>query len=107
KANQSISVGANQSVSVSGNQSISVQGERSVTVTKKDSETFKDTRDVTVHLADTLTLKNTHLGKYQGGREVIVEKYDKTTVSGADKTTSVNGKYGIVADVEYKVTHKS
>lgn len=103
KNNQSVSVAANRSVSVGANSSLSVSGERSVTVTKKDDETFHDTRTVKVEKTDDLTITLKHTGNYDGGREVTVKQFDNTTVNGANKNDTIHGQYNITADEHYKV----
>ncbi len=97
KNDQSLSVGANRSVSVGANQTTSVSGTRTTSVTKKDTQTFSDEQAITVTLAQT--------GTYNQGRTTSVNaKDDKLTVSGANKTTTVHGKYEITADTLFQVT---
>ena len=104
KNNQSISVGANRSISVGGNESTSVTGTRSATITKKETQTFRDEREMTVTKTDTVTITGKHTGTYNGSREETVLHGDTLTVNGSDKTTTVHGKYDITADTHFQVT---
>ncbi len=107
KHSQSISVGADRSVSVGGNESISVTGTRSSTISKKETQTFKAAREMTVELTDTETITGKHTGTYHAGREQTVEKGDVLTVVASDKTTTVHGKYDVTADTHFQVTQGS
>lgn len=104
KHNQSISVGADRSVSVGGNETISVTGTRSSTITKKETQTFKDDRQMTVTGTNTDEVTKLHTATYHAGRTETVEaKGDHLTVTGSDKTADVDGKYDITAKTEFQV----
>lgn len=104
KHNQSISVGGDRSVSVSGNETISVTGTRSSTITKKETQTFKDDRQMTVTGTNTDEVTKLHTATYHAGRTETVEaKGDHLTVTGSDKTADVDGKYDITAKTEFQV----
>jgi len=103
KHNQSISVEGDRSVSVGGNETISVTGTRSSTITRKETQTFKDAREMTVTLTDTETITGKHTGRYHGGREETVESGDTLTVVGSNKVVTVHGQYNTTADAQFQV----
>jgi type VI secretion system secreted protein VgrG len=100
---QTISVKANRSVSVSGNESHSVTGTRSLSVTGKDSQSFASDRQISVTGTDTHNITGARTESYDGGRSRTIKAFDNTTVEGANKQTTVSGKYDISADAQYTV----
>ena len=103
KRNQSIGVDGDRSVSVGGNETISVTGTRSSTITKKETQTFKSAREMTVETTDDVTITGHHTGTYKAGRTETVGKGDALTVTDSDKTADVDGKYDITAKTQFQV----
>jgi type VI secretion system secreted protein VgrG len=108
QANRTHSVGANETISIGANETISVGGTRTTTVTKKETEIFKDAREMTVTLTEDITVNKKHTGTYHLGREVTVDGADDVlTVKGVNKNVTVNGEYNITADTHLQITQKS
>ena len=103
KGSQSISVGGDRSVSVTGKETIDVKKTRTTTVTLKETEHFKDAREMNVDLTDTETITGKMTGTYKAGRELTVTQFDDTTVNGGNKNTTVHGQFNITADEHFKV----
>jgi type VI secretion system secreted protein VgrG len=97
---------------VKANQTTTVEGTRTTTVVKKETQTFKDSREVTIDKTDLLKITQTRdvevtgklTEKFHAGREDTVEQGDKTTVMSSNKETTVHGEYNIVADTQFQVT---
>jgi len=107
KRNQSISVGADRSLSVGGNETISVTGTRSSTITKKETQTFKDDRMMTVAKTNTDEVTLLHTGTYKKGRtETVSAADDALTVNGANKLITVHGQFNMVADAQWQAKQK-
>lgn len=108
RASHSVSVGGSRSISVGGDQTTTVKGTRSATTTKKETQTFKDAREMTVALTNSDTITGAHTGTYKTGRTLTVSGADDAlTVNGVNKTSTVNGEYNIKATAQFKVTHGS